>query len=54
MSRNIPNIDWKRVDVLIDLALSEDLDDRGDVTTLSVVPEKAVVTATNTTNITTR
>lgn len=46
MSRNIPNIDWKRVDALIDLALSEDLDDRGDVTTLSVVPEKAVVTAT--------
>ena len=46
MSRNIPNIDWRRVDALIELALSEDLDDRGDVTTLSVVPEKAVVTAT--------
>jgi len=37
----IPDIDWKRVDALIDLALAEDLDTAGDVTTLSVVPEAA-------------
>ncbi len=37
----IPDIDWKRVDTLIDLALKEDLGDAGDVTTLSVVPEAA-------------
>lgn len=34
----IPEIDWRRVDTLIDLAVSEDLDDTGDVTTLAVVP----------------
>lgn len=39
--RNIPEIDWKRVDALIDLALAEDLGDAGDVTTLAVVPEAA-------------
>jgi len=38
---NIPEIDWKRVDTLIDLALEEDLGDAGDVTTLAVVPETA-------------
>lgn len=32
-------IDFKRLDTLIDLALEEDLDGRGDVTTLAVVPE---------------
>lgn len=37
----IPEIDWKRVDTLIALALEEDLDGTGDVTTLSVVPEAA-------------
>ena len=37
----IPEIDWKRVDTLIALALEEDLDGAGDVTTLSVVPEVA-------------
>ena len=37
----IPEIDWKRVDTLIALALEEDLDGAGDVTTLSVVPEAA-------------
>ena len=37
----IPDIDWKRADTLIDLALEEDLGDAGDVTTLSVVPEAA-------------
>ena len=35
-------IDWKRADLLIDLALEEDLDSTGDTTTLSVVPENAV------------
>lgn len=34
-------INWKRVDTLIDLALEEDLGDIGDATTLAVVPEKA-------------
>lgn len=38
----IPAIDWKRADLLIDLALEEDLGDAGDTTTLSVVPESAV------------
>lgn len=37
----IPPIDWNRVDILIDLALSEDLGDLGDTTTLAVVPEYA-------------
>ena len=35
-------IDWKRADLLIDLALEEDLDVAGDTTTLSVVPENAI------------
>ena len=39
--RVIPEIDWKRTDLLISLALEEDLDERGDTTTLAVVPEKA-------------
>lgn len=38
MKRNIPTVDWKRVDALIELALEEDLGERGDVTTLAVVP----------------
>jgi len=38
---NIPEIDWKRVDTLIALALEEDLGTAGDVTTLAVVPEAA-------------
>ena len=38
----IPEIDWKRADLLIALALEEDLDEAGDTTTLAVVPEKAV------------
>ena len=37
----IPAIDWKRVDTLIDLAVEEDLGDRGDTTTLACVPENA-------------
>jgi len=42
-------IDWKRVDILIDLALEEDLGENGDITTNSVIPEdlraKAVMLA---------
>ena len=38
---NPPEIDWQRVDALIKLALEEDLGDRGDATTLAVVPENA-------------
>jgi len=41
----IPEIDWQRVDVLIDLAVSEDLGDLGDTTTLAVVPEYAAAKA---------
>lgn len=42
-------IDWKRADLLIELAIEEDLGDAGDVTTNSVIPEslraKAVILA---------
>lgn len=41
----IPAIDWKRVDDLIRLALEEDLSERGDTTTNSVVPESATARA---------
>ena len=37
----LPEIDWPRVDALIKLALEEDLGNRGDATTLAVVPENA-------------
>ncbi len=40
-TKNIPEIDWQRVDQLIEMALSEDLDERGDTTTLSVVDPTA-------------
>ncbi len=36
--KHIPEIDWTRVDALIELAINEDLDGTGDVTTLAVVP----------------
>lgn len=39
------SIDWARVDLLIDLALQEDLDTTGDVTTDSVVPVETLATA---------
>ena len=39
--KNLPAIDWKRVETLIDLALSEDLGDLGDTTTTACVPENA-------------
>lgn len=41
-TESIPAIDWQRVDMLIDLALTEDLDGAGDTTTLAVVPEMAM------------
>ena len=43
--KNLPAIDWKRTDALIALALEEDLGDRGDVTTTSVIPEDLVTDA---------
>ena len=42
---SVPELDLKRVDILVDLALSEDLDERGDVTTNSVIPEDLNVKA---------
>ncbi len=41
----IPEIDWSRAELLIQLALNEDLDNAGDVTTNSVVPEHAAAVA---------
>ena len=41
----VPQIDWGRADLLIELALNEDLDTTGDVKTASVVPEEATATA---------
>ena len=41
----IPEINWKRVDTLIALAMEEDLGTLGDTTTNSVVPEDATATA---------
>ena len=35
--KNIPENDWTRVDALIRMALDEDLGDRGDTTTISVI-----------------
>lgn len=39
MNRKVPAIDWKRADVLIKLALEEDLGHDGDATSNSVIPE---------------
>ena len=43
--KTIPELDWKRIDLLIALALEEDLQDRGDVTTKSVIGENMRVKA---------
>ena len=43
--KHIPEIDWKRTDVLIQLALEEDLGDLGDTTTNSVIPADLKATA---------
>ncbi|MBP5586323.1 MAG: carboxylating nicotinate-nucleotide diphosphorylase [Lentisphaeria bacterium] len=40
-----PEIDWKRTDILIQLALEEDLGDLGDTTTNSVIPADLKTTA---------
>ena len=40
-----PEIDWKRTDILIRLALEEDLGDLGDTTTNSVIPADLKTTA---------
>lgn len=42
---SIHEIDWKRADILIELALEEDLDGTGDVTTNSVIPEELMAKA---------
>ena len=42
---HIPEIDWKRTDILIQLALEEDLGDLGDTTTNSVIPADLKATA---------
>ena len=42
---SIPEIDWKRTDLLIDLALEEDLGSRGDTTSDAVLPEHLAVKA---------
>ena len=41
----IPEIDWNRVDALIRMALDEDLGDRGDTTTSSVIDDSLIVDA---------
>ncbi len=43
--KTLPAIDWERVDALIKMALDEDLGDRGDTTTISVIDESLVVDA---------
>lgn len=45
MGRVIPQIDWNRVDRLIDMAFNEDLASAGDVTTLAVVDPESFATA---------
>lgn len=43
--KNLPAIDWERVDALIRMALDEDLGDRGDTTTVAVIDESLHVNA---------
>ena len=43
--KTIPELDWRRIDLLIALALEEDLQDCGDVTTKSVIGENLRVKA---------
>ncbi len=45
MNNKMPKIDFKRIDVLIDLALTEDLSDIGDATSNSVIPEGTTAVA---------
>ncbi len=41
----LPGVDWKQIDTLIGLALEEDLGNRGDTTTDSVIPANITATA---------
>ena len=41
MTITIPELDMQRVNALIELALSEDLGDRGDTTSISVIGAEA-------------
>lgn len=43
--KNLPVIDWERVDALIRMALDEDLGDRGDTTTTAVIDDSLHVNA---------
>ena len=43
--KTIPELDWRRIDLLIALALEEDLQERGDVTTKAVIGETLRVKA---------
>jgi nicotinate-nucleotide pyrophosphorylase (carboxylating) len=45
MSGKMPAIDFARVDILIELALAEDLGDKGDTTSNSVIPAGITATA---------
>lgn len=45
MSGKMPAIDFTRVDILIELALAEDLGDNGDTTSNSVIPAGTTATA---------
>ena len=43
-TKSLPELDWKRINILIDLALEEDVKD-GDATSLSVIPNETITTA---------
>ncbi len=45
MQKNIHKIDWDRIDMLINLALDEDLQDIGDTTSLSVINDDCTAKA---------
>ena len=45
MNKILPQIDFNRVDILIKLALEEDLNGRGDTTSSAVIPESAMAAA---------
>lgn len=40
----LPNLDWKRIDLLIDMALEEDIQ-TGDATTLAIIDKNTVIEA---------
>jgi nicotinate-nucleotide pyrophosphorylase (carboxylating) len=45
MEKKLPEIDWERVETLIQLALEEDLGEIGDATSNSVIPADTTVSA---------